>query len=439
MSDEINNNHNNQDESKYDLYTEHIVPDSNRRIKKLAIKAGYFAGMAIFFGLVAGLVMVIVYKTGSHITETDPTKESVTLSTSETSDATSQSSTHETVTIATSEAETTTLETETELQWNDEIKQELSDVTATYQALKNVSARVNQSSVTVTATEDGVDWFNSSFQNQSNEYGIIIAKDAESYYIMTDYSLVDDAGSIYITYGDGTQKTAELMAGDTTTGLAVVKTEIMKSENIRVAVLADSTTVSQGDVLVAVGKLYGFMESMGYGIATGINNLVTDTDSAFELITTSISGTETSTGVIANLNGDVVGIITTNYNTGTTNLISAYTIEDLHSRMENMMNGKEISYIGIKGQEVTQTIMDSYDIPAGIYVSAVESNSPAYTTGIQTGDIITKINGASATSMTTFETTLSELSNGDTAEITVKRKGRDSYKEIVFTVTLGVE
>jgi S1-C subfamily serine protease len=197
--------------------------------------------------------------------------------------------------------------------------------------------------------------------------------------------------------------------------------------------------VRQGDILIAVGKLYGFAGSMGYGMATGVNNSINDTDSCYRLINTDITGTESSSGVLANINGKVVGIVTTSYNSGSTNLVTAYAVSDIIDLVERLCNGRTTGYFGIRGQEVTDEIKQSNGIPAGIYVSVVETNSPAYSVGIQTGDVICGINSKPVTTMKEFMDILGKYDAGDSLNVKIKRKGRDMYKEIEFNLMLGVE
>ena len=63
---------------KYDLYTEHIVPNTGERIIRGLKRGAMVAVVAVFFGLVAGLVMIIVYQKGTDIIS-EPTREQVKL------------------------------------------------------------------------------------------------------------------------------------------------------------------------------------------------------------------------------------------------------------------------------------------------------------------------------------------------------------------------
>lgn len=316
--------------------------------------------------------------------------------------------------------------------------EKLNDYMGYYKALKSVADKAGLSVVTVTAAKQGVDFFNSTYQNIADEYGIVISSDSTGYYILTEYSLVKNSENIQVTYYDKTVDTAEFVAGDTTTDMAVIKTGSLNTAVVPVQ-FGNSDAVLKGDLLVATGKLYGFNGTIGYGIATGVNNSVNDTDSIYRLINTDISGTATSNGVILNLHGEVVGIITMAYNSDNTNFITAYAINDVRNLMQNLVNKKSMPYLGIKGQTVTDEIAATNKIPKGIYISAVETNSPAYKSGIQSGDVITQINGTGINNMESFMIQLEKSNPGDNVNVTIKRRGREDYKEIEFNLVLGVE
>lgn len=423
MSDKKNDN--------YDLYTEHIVKEPWKNSKRILKKGALLVAMAVFFGLVAGLVMIIVYKTGKNYL--DDNKAAMNETTSSTDGSESKETDPEDTTVPPIEEITTEIPSTVPID-----NEKLNDYMGYYKALKSVADKAGLSVVTVTAAKQGVDFFNSTYQNIADEYGIVISSDSTGYYILTEYSLVKNSENIQVTYYDKTVDTAEFVAGDTTTDMAVIKTGSLNTAVVPVQ-FGNSDAVLKGDLLVATGKLYGFNGTIGYGIATGVNNSVNDTDSIYRLINTDISGTATSNGVILNLHGEVVGIITMAYNSDNTNFITAYAINDVRNLMQNLVNKKSMPYLGIKGQTVTDEIAATNKIPKGIYISAVETNSPAYKSGIQSGDVITHINGTEINSMESFMTQLEKNNPGDNINVTIKRRGREGYKEIEFNLVLGVE
>ena len=423
MSDKKNDN--------YDLYTEHIVKEPWKNSKRILKKGALLVAMAVFFGLVAGLVMIIVYKTGKNYL--DDNKAAMNETTSSTDGSESKETDPEDTTVPPIEEITTEIPSTVPID-----NEKLNDYMGYYKALKSVADKAGLSVVTVTAAKQGVDFFNSTYQNIADEYGIVISSDSTGYYILTEYSLVKNSENIKVTYYDKTVDTAEFVAGDTTTDMAVIKTGSLNTAVVPVQ-FGNSDAVLKGDLLVATGKLYGFNGTIGYGIATGVNNSVNDTDSIYRLINTDISGTATSNGVILNLHGEVVGIITMAYNSDNTNFITAYAINDVRNLMQNLVNKKSMPYLGIKGQTVTDEIAATNKIPKGIYISAVETNSPAYKSGIQSGDVITQINGTGINNMESFMIQLEKSNPGDNVNVTIKRRGREDYKEIEFNLVLGVE
>ena len=423
MSDKKNDN--------YDLYTEHIVKEPWKNSKRILKKGASLVAMAVFFGLVAGLVMIIVYKTGKNYL--DDNKTAMNETTSSTDGSESKETDPEDTTVPPIEEITTEIPSTVPID-----NEKLNDYMGYYKALKSVADKAGLSVVTVTAAKQGVDFFNSTYQNIADEYGIVISSDSTGYYILTEYSLVKNSENIQVTYYDKTVDTAEFVAGDTTTDMAVIKTGSLNTAVVPVQ-FGNSDAVLKGDLLVATGKLYGFNGTIGYGIATGVNNSVNDTDSIYRLINTDISGTATSNGVILNLHGEVVGIITMAYNSDNTNFITAYAINDVRNLMQNLVNKKSMPYLGIKGQTVTDEIAATNKIPKGIYISAVETNSPAYKSGIQSGDVITQINGTGINNMESFMIQLEKSNPGDNVNVTIKRRGREDYKEIEFNLVLGVE
>lgn len=424
---------NEKNDEKYDLYTEHIVPDTGEKIKQGLKKALMTAVLAVFFGLTAGLVMLLVYHTGRDKLEVE-TKRPIRLPNNDDEEDESED-----VTVIIPENTSPSPSVEPTIEWDEDVKQQLQDMNLSFGALKAVAGRVNKSMVTINKVTDGIAGLGSNYQNSSTAFGIVLAEDTDNYYILTDSYQADGNSSLVVTYNDGTNVMGEFVEKDSTTRLAIVRTSKEKVKDVNVATLGDSESIVTGDITVAVGELYGFTSSMGYGIITGKELIVSDTDSEFKILTTDIIGTEGSFGVLANLNGDVIGIVTTNYNSGTSNHISAYSVKGVTRIIENLMNSKETPYLGIRGQTISKLISQEYGIPEGIYISAVETNSPAYYAGVQPGDIITAINGKQIKDMNKFMEVINLNNVGDSLDIKIKRKGRENYKEIVFTITLGVE
>lgn len=77
-----------------------------------------------------------------------------------------------------------------------------------------------------------------------------------------------------------------------------------------------------------------------------------------------------------------------------------------------------------------------YNIPAGAYVYEVTDGGAADEAGIQQGDIITKLDKTTISSMSELLDRIQYYEAGETVEVTVKRSGDNGYEEQVIEVTL---
>jgi S1-C subfamily serine protease len=76
-------------------------------------------------------------------------------------------------------------------------------------------------------------------------------------------------------------------------------------------------------------------------------------------------------------------------------------------------------------------------MPSGIYVLNAVSDSPAYRAGIQSGDIITEINGHETVSSNEFQNIMDGLECGQQIQVVAARGSREGYTELEFTVSVG--
>ncbi|MBR1523409.1 MAG: PDZ domain-containing protein, partial [Lachnospiraceae bacterium] len=95
------------------------------------------------------------------------------------------------------------------------------------------------------------------------------------------------------------------------------------------------------------------------------------------------------------------------------------------------------SYLGIGGVDVTDEVSNTYDIPEGIYVAQVESGSAADEAGLVRGDVITRFDGQSVSSMEDLKKLMQYYEAGTTVDITIKTQSDGGYTEKTISVTLG--
>ena len=146
------------------------------------------------------------------------------------------------------------------------------------------------------------------------------------------------------------------------------------------------------------------------------------------------------------MNGNVIGINSAKYtDTDVEGMGYAIPISVASPIIDDLINNTTVSesqqaYLGIIGTDVTTSYSQSFGLPAGVYISKVNSSSPAAKAGIQAGDIITKFDGKEISTMNGLQAKLKNKKAGDTVEITLQRQqANGDFKEETISVTLGAK
>ena len=111
-------------------------------------------------------------------------------------------------------------------------------------------------------------------------------------------------------------------------------------------------------------------------------------------------------------------------------------ISDYKAILEKLTNGLGAPYFGIEGQEVPEVLTEQ-GRPQGIYVTNTLADGPAYSAGIQNGDIITKVDDKEPRTMAEFQNLVDNLECGQLVHVVVRRDGRDEYAKLEFQITVG--
>lgn len=438
-----NKDNQNTETEQYDLYTEHIVGQKKKKAKMIAKKVLILVAAALLFGLVAGVIMLIVYKTGYNISEPKPAKPSITIATTfenptpfrETSTTSIRDITIETKTSEHTDPTGETTNPQQTTIWNKEIEEKLKDIQSTYTSLGVVAQKAFDSSVVVKSLYNlqtkGV-----SFQNTTEEFGVIIAVQGDEFFVLTLFTPNKDASEYRISLNNGEMVNAQLAGYDANTGFAVFRALVPENTVITPIKIGNCAALKTGDVLVAAGEIHGLVNTYSYGIATGVNKPVTEVDADYKVIYTDIVGSNIGFGVLVDLSGEVKGFITSKYNMGSS-LIMAYSADCLTKTIENLINSVNTAYFGVKGMAITEEMRYESELTSGVYITQVEPNSPAYKAGVQAGDIITAFGDTEITSMEDISKFLHGKDAGHSISVYVNRMGKNGYKGITLSATLS--
>ncbi len=310
-----------------------------------------------------------------------------------------------------------------------------------YEELYKIYREVESGMVTVTAVHSDVDWFNNTYQSEGTTAGVIIANNNRELLILSRKSSLDGAETIRISFCDGTDAEAVIKQYDQNTDLAVLAVDLKyiggnTLDSVTVAVLGSSISSGiTGSPIIAVGNLFGYKDTVCYGMVTSKGNVVTMADSEYKLMTTDIYAGTNPSGIIVNMKGEVIGIIDNSHNhDDTRNLLSAVGITELKGLISKLSNGEQIPYLGIYAQDISAQARTEMGLPQGAYIVDIDMDSPAMRKGIQKGDIVVRVGLQDIRSAADYMNVLRNVQAESSINIVVQRASVDDYEEMHFVV-----
>ena len=304
-----------------------------------------------------------------------------------------------------------------------------------------VAKKVTPSVVGIRTTTSVRSFFGSSNESTGEGSGVVYSADG---YIITNYHVISGAvtnksGSkieVFTDTLDSDSYEATVVGYNISTDLAVIK---INAKGLTPAEFSDSSKLKVGQYVITVGNPGGleFMDSVTYGVISGLNRVVSS-DSDVKLIQTDAAiNPGNSGGALVNTKGQLVGInsskIVSEEFEGMGFAIPSNTVAEICKNIIEKQNDPE-PYLGISvSEKYNSSVLKYYGYPSGAVVSSVADGSPADNAGLAKGDIITEFDGTEITEYSMLESLLQKCKPGDQVSVKIYRSGR--YYST--TVTIG--
>lgn len=297
--------------------------------------------------------------------------------------------------------------------------------------------------------------------SESTGSGIIVGKSDTELLIATNNHVVQNADQLTVLFSADTENdedkmvTAQVKGTDSSLDLAVVAVKLDDipqdvMDQIKVIEIGDSDEVNVGDWSIAIGNALGYGQSVTFGIISALDReVILSTDNGE--ITQNMIQTDAainfgnSGGALLDENGRLIGINSAKASsTGVEGMGYAIPINTAKSVIEDLMNqttrtkadADKAGALGVRVTNVSEEARQMYNIPAGAYVYEVTDGSAAAEAGIKQGDIITKLDKTTISSMSELLDRIQYYEAGESEDVTIKRSGDNGYQEQVVTVTL---
>lgn len=243
-------------------------------------------------------------------------------------------------------------------------------------------------------------------------------------YILTNHHVVAGATAINVLLSDGRSAPAEPIGEDVDTDLAVLKIDL---DNLNPMELADSDTLSVGDVVLAIGNPLGFSQSVTQGIISGLGRDLNFTPGTFEELiqTDAVIHAGNSGGALVDAGGKLIGINRLIYtaNDGGSGMTGIGISLAIPSNTAEFVMDDLIRYGRvIRGWFGVSVVEAQAKRGAGLLVLGVAPDGPAARAGLKTGDIITHFDKQPIDNVRLSMRTVSRLRPGDRLSITVERQ-----------------
>ena len=286
-------------------------------------------------------------------------------------------------------------------------------------SLQELYDQCSKSIVAIKGYQDGVDGY---YWGS----GIILSEDG---LILTNTHVIENCDTASVTLYDNSSYDAALVGADSTSDIAVLRIE---ATGLTPASFGDSAELAIGDKVAAIGNPLGetFRMTLTDGIISAIDRGISYNGHSMTLLQTNTAINEgNSGGALFNMYGQVIGVtnmkMMSSYSSieGIGFAIPSSTIAAVADSLMQYGEVRGRTAIGITVGAIPENVTSHYDLPTGLYVSAVEEKSDAAAKGIQQGDIITAVNGNPASATSDILTVKNTLSVGDTITFTIWRDG----------------
>ena len=307
--------------------------------------------------------------------------------------------------------------------------------------MSQIAEEPRRALVRISAAGEDSDLLDDSFLEYGDEEGFVFLKNSEAFYILTVSDQMQEADKFTVTFSDGTVTDGILCKKDLRTGFFVIKVPFTSvdeetQEKIPAAPLVAADDMKQTESVIAIGSPSGDYDSLMGGTITSVTGTLKVADEEYGMLTTDMVGSEEGGGILLNSSGEVAGIIW-NQEEDRTNVIRAVETAQLRPLLESMANGEGICYVGIMGATISSYQSENLDVPRGVYVDAVDEDSPAMTAGIQNGDILHALDGQEVQSMEEYASVLQGLNKGTRTTVNVYRKNPSGeYEDVQLKVTI---
>lgn len=270
---------------------------------------------------------------------------------------------------------------------------------------------------------------NSGINSSALGSGVII--DATLGYVVTNYHVVGSEGDLTVTLLDGRVIKASRVGADSDLDIAIIKLD--DTLNLTSMQLGDSDVIKTGQLAIAIGSPLSaeLVNSVTVGVISAVSREITygapsGNDVVIKVIQTDAAiNPGNSGGALINSLGQLIGINSSKVSqTGVEGLGFAIPINEAKPVIEEIIKTGTVMHLNLGVSDlinITKEMSDYYQLPVGVLVRGVATNSNASRAGIKANDIIVNFNQTKIQTSAQLRTAINKLKPNDELRIKVYR------------------
>jgi serine protease Do len=256
--------------------------------------------------------------------------------------------------------------------------------------------------------------------------GFIIDKDG---HILTNNHVIDKADKITVTLADKSKVEATLIGADPKSDVALIKIDV--DHELPTVEMGDSEALDVGEWVIAIGNPFGLNQTVTVGVvsATGRSRVGINEYENF-IQTDAAINPGNSGGPLLNIRGQVVGINSALYSRtgGYMGIGFAIPINMAKYINEQLMAQGKVTrgYLGVGIQDVDEGLAESFglDKAGGVLITDVQDDTPASRAGIQSQDVIVRLDGTDLKDTQDLRNRIAQTIPGTTVALGIVRDGK---------------
>jgi len=272
------------------------------------------------------------------------------------------------------------------------------------------------------------------FRNEGLGSGVLVKKDKNTVFVLTNNHVIGDADEIEVTLYDQRTFPAVIVGKDERKDLALIKFTV-EGEEMPVARIGDSDDIQVGDWVLAIGNPFGFNSTVTAGIVSA-KGRSGPTEVSSYIQTDAAINQGNSGGALVNIRGELVGINTwiAAPTGGSIGLGFSIPINIVKRAIDDFIQYGEVQYgwLGVSVANLVPSYQEELGLESanGAFIFHLFEESPAAKGGLLPGDLILELNGVPIRDADQLVLMVGELLPGEKAVFAVRRGGVVLEKEV---------